>query len=169
MSLGFAAVAGAVGLAVWLWSGAGSGSAPAAALLGALGAAAVGAGVISGRFEVVASGLVFLGGGYAAVLAIADPRLDLSAALVAAALVATGELANLSIEARSLVDTEGATWRRVGWVAVLGLATLALGAGLLVVSDLVRAGGIAVDALGAVAALAALGLLAVVARDAAKP
>ena len=70
-------------------------------------------------------------------------------------------------EARSLVDTEGANWRRVGWVAVLALATLALGAGLLAVSDLLRAGGIAVDALGAVAALAALGLLAVVARDAA--
>jgi hypothetical protein len=37
------------------------------------------------------------------------------------------------------------------------------------VSDLLRAGGIALDALGAAAALAALGLLVAAARDTAKP
>ena len=166
MSLGLAAVAAAVGLAVWLWSGAGSGAA-AAALVGGIGVAGVAAGVATARFDAVAVGLACLGGAYAAVLAIADPQLDLSAALVAAALLTIGELAHLSIDARTAVDTESVTWRRTAWVAVLALGTLALGAGLLVVSDLLRTGGIAVDVLGAVAALAALGLLVAAARDAA--
>ena len=137
---------------------AGIGIAAAAGLMAALAA---------GRPEPVAGVLALFGGAYVAILAIDDPPLDARAAIVGAALLAIGELTHLSIEARDKVTGEpGTTTRRVAWVAVLVALTLAVSAGLLALVDLLRAGGIAIEALGTAAAAAAVGLLVLAARDA---
>lgn len=104
--------------------------------------------------------------GYAALLVIDDPALDGRAAVLAAALVVTAGLVDWSIELRTTSpDEPGGRWRRPAWIAVAGIATVALCGALLAVVDLVHAEGAAVEALGAVAALAAVALLLALARD----
>jgi hypothetical protein len=119
-----------------------------------------------GRPEGVAAALALLGGAYALILAIDEPPLDARAAVVAGALLATGELAHLSLDARSTVTTEpGVVARRVGSVALFTLLALGLGGILLVLVDLLRTGGLAIEAAGVAAAIAAVGLLVLAARD----
>ncbi len=111
--------------------------------------------------------LALLGASYATILVIDNPTLDLRAAVVGAALLATGELAHLAIEARSaVVDEAGTTARRVGSVAIMVLAALVVGGGLIALVDLARTGGLAIEALGVAAAVGAVGLLALATRDA---
>ena len=94
---------------------------------------------------------------YAALLAIDDPPLDGRAAGVAATLVVTGELVGWSRElATTSLDEPGGAWRRPAWIATLGIGTLFLVWALLAVVDLARVDGIAVEALGVLAAVAAL-------------
>ena len=120
-----------------------------------------------GRFEGVAGALALLGGCYATILVIDDPPLDGRAAVVGAGLLAVGELAHLSLAARTAVtDEAGAVARRVAWVAVLALVAVALGGAVLAIVDLVRTRGIAIELVGVVAAIAAVGLLAVAADGA---
>lgn len=102
---------------------------------------------------------------YGALLVIDDPPLDGRAATLAAALVVTAGLADWSIELRTTSpDEPGGRWRRLAWIAVAGITTVALCGALLAGVDLVRAEGIAVEALGALAALAAVALLVALAR-----
>lgn len=111
--------------------------------------------------------LALLGAAYALILVVDEPPLDGRSAIVGATLLAVGELAHLSVEARSAVTEEaGATARRIASVAVLALLALALGGAVLAVVDLLRAGGIVIEVVGVAAAAGAVGLLVLAARDA---
>jgi hypothetical protein len=97
---------------------------------------------------------------YAALLAIDEPAVDARAAGVAAALVVTGELVGWSRElATTSRDEAGGAWRRPAWIATVGVGTLFLVWALLAVVDLARVEGLAVEALGALAALGAVVLV----------
>lgn len=111
----------------------------------------------------VAIGL--LGAEYVAILGFETDVLDTQAPLVAGALLAVAELAYWSLELRTLVVDEAGTYlRRIALLATLVLGVVGIGAVMLTLVELVAAGGIAVDILGAVAALGALALLALAAR-----
>jgi hypothetical protein len=167
--LGAGAVGLALGLVLWLASVAGSDAARSIAYVGGLAVALLVVAIAIGRFEGVAASLALLGGCYAAILVIDDPPLDARSALVGAGLLATGELAHLSLSRRSAVtDEAGAVTRRVAWVALLALCAIALGGAVLAVVDLLRTGGIAIELMGVAAAITAVGLLALAARDAAR-
>lgn len=121
--------------------------------------------LLAGRHEPVVGVLALLGAAYASILVIDAPPLDARAAVVGAALLAIGELAHLSVEARSAVTEEaGAVARRVGSVAALILAALFLGGALTALVDLLRTGGLAIEVVGAAAAVGAVGLLVAAAR-----
>jgi len=110
--------------------------------------------------------LLLLGGLYGAQLALDDPALDGAAPFFAAGLLVTAELGYWSLEERDAVKAEpGEGLRRAAFVALLALGALLVGSLLLILTDGVRAGGLAVDLLGAVAAGAVL-LVVVVARRA---
>jgi hypothetical protein len=101
--------------------------------------------------------LFLLGGLYAAQLAVDDVTLDGAAPFFAAGLLATAELGYWSLEEREPATVDpGETLRRVGFVAVLVLGALVVAGTLLAFVDGVRAGGIAVDLVGAAAAAAVL-------------
>ena len=157
----------AAGLVVWLASVAGPEAQRAVAYVGALAVAGLVASVAAGRFEGVVAVLAVLGGSYAAILVIDAPPLDGHAAVVGAGLLAIGELAHLSLASRTAVtDEAGAGARRVARVALLALAAMAVGGVVLALVDLFRTGGLAVEIVGAGAAIAAVGLLTLAARDA---
>ena len=82
-------------------------------------------------------------------------------------LLAVAELAYWSLELRGpVVDESGTYLRRIALLATLVLGVVGLGAIMLTLVEIVEAGGIAVDILGAAAALGALALLAAAARRA---
>ena len=94
-------------------------------------------------------------------------RSTAAAALVAAGLLVTAELGYWSLEERDEVRAEpGEDLRRVAFVSALALSRLLVAGLLLVLVEGVRAGGLAVDLLGAVAAGAVLLLVVVIARRA---
>jgi hypothetical protein len=135
--------------------------------LGAAAIATLGAALAIGRPEPIVLALVLLGSAYAVILMLDDPPLDGRSAIVGAALLAIGELAHLSLQARAAVTPEaGALARRVSSVAVLAMLALALGGAVLALVDLLRTGGIEIEVVGVVAALGAIGLLVLAARDA---
>jgi hypothetical protein len=120
----------------------------------------------AGRPEGVAVALLLLGAAYATTLVVDDLPLDGRSAIVGAALLAIGELAHLSLGARSAVTQEaGAAAHRVAWIAVLALGAMALCGVVLAVADLLQTGGIAIEVVGVAAALAAVGLLVLAARQ----
>jgi hypothetical protein len=120
-----------------------------------------------GRSEPAIGGLALLGAAYAVILVVDDPPLDGRSTIVGAAMLAVGELAYLSLDARTAVTAEaGALARRVASVAVLVLLALGVGATVLAVVDLLRTGGLAIEAVGVAAAAGAMGLLVLAARDA---
>jgi len=134
---------------------------------------------VAGTFAVVvlASGLLLripaavptavlvVGVEYAAVLAVQGDALDARAPVFAALLFAAAELGYWSLELRDAVaDEAGAYLRRVGLLAGLTLGALALGQLLLGVVDISERGGIAVEAIGVVAAVAALAIVALASR-----
>jgi hypothetical protein len=144
VTLGAGSVLLAGGLVVWLASVAGPDARRAVAYLGAVAVVGLGATIAVGRFEGVVAVLAVLGGCYAAILVIDEPPLDGRAAIVGACLLAIGELAHLSLAARiAVTDEAGALARRVAWVAVLGLAAMAVGGMVLALVDLFRTGGLA--------------------------
>jgi hypothetical protein len=105
-----------------------------------------------------------IGASYGLQLAVDDAPLDLAAPLVAVGLVVTAELAYWSLEEKEPVEGEaGQTWRRVAYVAALVFGTFVVSALLLALVDGVRAGGLAIDLLGAAAAAAALVAIALAA------
>lgn len=120
-----------------------------------------------GKPEPIVLALALLGAAYAVILVVDDPPLDARAAVVGAALLGIGELAHLSVEARAAVTEEAdAVARRVLSVAMLALLALALGGALLALVDVLRTGGLAVEAVGVAAAIGAVGLLVLAAREA---
>jgi hypothetical protein len=125
--------------------------------LAALALLALVAAVVLGWSALVPASLVLLGGLYGAQLAVDDAALDAAAPLYAAGVFVTAELAYWSLEEREDVKAErGEELRRVAFVATLTLGALVVAAGLLALVDAVRAGGLAVDLVGAVSAATAL-------------
>ena len=148
-------MAAALGLAAWLTVEAGEGTEVVVAVFGVTGATLTGVALLWP--VVLGPALATSGAAYAALLAIDEPAVDARAAGVAAALVVTGELVGWSRElAKTSPDEPGGAWRRPAWIATIGIGTLFLVWALLAVVDLVRVEGLAVEALGAVAALGAL-------------
>ena len=157
----------AAGLAGWLALVAGPNAVWPVGGIGAVAVVGLAVTLAVGFAGPVAGALVLLGGGYAVILVVDDPPLDTRAAIVGAALLAIGELAYLSVEARTAVTEEpGAVPRRVGSVAVLVLLALSLGAALVALADLLRTGGLVIEVAGAAAAFGAVGLLVRAAREA---
>jgi hypothetical protein len=103
--------------------------------------------------------LVLLGGAY--VLSLADGPVDQWAPVYAGALVAMAELAYWSLELRGrAADVEQLTERRAGLIVALGVGATAVG-GVVLAATAVRLGtGIALDAAGALAAVAAVFVIA---------
>jgi hypothetical protein len=109
--------------------------------------------------------IALLGSEYVAILGFEMDALDTRAPLVAGALIAVAELAYWSLELRGgVVDEEGTYLRRIALLATLVLGVVGLGAGVLALVEAFAADGIAVDILGAGAALGAVALVALAAR-----
>ena len=116
----------------------------------------------------IPAAIVLLGAEYATILGFESDALDPRAPLVAGALLAVAELAYWSLELRGpVVDEAGTYLRRVALLATLVVGAVGLGVMLLTLVEVVAAGGVAVDILGAAAALVAVALLALAARRAA--
>lgn len=115
--------------------------------------------------SLITASLIGLGGVYGAQLAIDDAPLDLAAVFVGAGVLLTLELAHWSLEERERVKTApGEAWRRLAFVCLLGAAAVGASTLLVIVVDLVRARGLAIDLLGAVAAASAIVAVVVLAR-----
>ena len=105
-----------------------------------------------------------LGVEYVVIVGFEAEALDTRAPLVAGALLAVAELAYWSLELRgSVVDEPGTYLRRVAVLASLVLGVVAVGIGALALVEAVSAGGVAIDILGAAAAIGVLALLALTA------
>ncbi len=153
----------------WLALVAGPDATRPVAAIGGLAVVVLAGTLVVGRPEGVVAALALLGGCYAIILLVDEPPLDVRSAVVGAALLVVGELAHLSLAARLTVTTEAdAVARRIGFVAVLAIGALAVGIVVLALVDLLSAGGVAVEAIGAAAAASTIGLLALAARDAGK-
>lgn len=111
----------------------------------------------------VAAALV--GGVYGAELAISDAPLDAAAPAVAAGLLVGMELAYWSLdERRRWLGDPGEGLRRAAVVVLLGAGAFLTSAVVLAFVDAIRARGLALDLLGAVAAAAVLVLILVAGR-----
>jgi hypothetical protein len=102
---------------------------------------------------------------YAAQLAVDDEALDPGAALAAAGLLVTAELAYWSLEERDGVRAErGEALRRIGILAGMAVGAVLTALLLLALVDAVRTRGLAIDLVGAAAAAAALAAIVLLAR-----
>ena len=109
--------------------------------------------------------VVALGTGYGVALGVEGGAIDARAPVLAAVLFLLAELAYWSLELREAVaDEPGAYGRRVGLLSALTLGALAVGAGLLALVDAGERSGVALEALGAFAAVAALAIVALATR-----
>jgi hypothetical protein len=110
--------------------------------------------------QLAAVGVSLVAGAYTVGLVADDAPLDLRAPLYGAGLLLSCELALWSHALRtSTPGVPGMLPRHAAWLGLLVLGTLAVGTGLVALVDVARTGGVAVDALGALAVLAALGVL----------
>ena len=113
----------------------------------------------------IPAALAVLGAEYAAMLAVEDGVLDSRAPVLAASLFAIAELGYWSLELRDAVADEPGTYlRRLGLLSGLTLGALAVGELMLVLVDVSERGGIAIEAVGVVAAVAALAIVAAAGR-----
>src|SRR5262245_53806847 len=109
---------------------------------------------------------VALGGGlYGVELAIADAPLDVAAPAIAAGLFLSAELAYWSLEERAHWQGDpGDGLRRAALVALLGAGAFLVAGVLLALVEAVSVRGLALDLLGAVAAVTVLATVVVIAR-----
>jgi hypothetical protein len=150
------AISAGQGTGNWTWPIAGVALAGVAVMTVAL---------VLGRAGLVGPALILLAAGYGARLVALDPGLDGRAPLAAAALVAAGELAYLSITLRLPVrQTRGLVGVRVVVAVFEALGAALVAALVLAAAGLPAAGGAGGDAVGVVAAAVALGLVAALAR-----
>jgi hypothetical protein len=142
----------------------------AGARIGAVAFVALVAGIVLGWAPMIPLAAVLAGGLYAAELAVADAPLDVAAPAIAAGLLLCTELAYWSLEERTRWRGEaGDGLRRVAFVALLGIAALMVAAVLLALVDAVRARGLALDLLGATAAVAVVATVLVITRAERQP
>jgi hypothetical protein len=125
--------------------------------IGAVAFLALVAAIVLAWAPLIPVAVALAGGLYAVELAIADAPLDVAAPAVGAGLLLCVELAYWSLDERQRWRGDaGEGLRRAAFVALLGVAALLVGALLLVLVDVVRARGLALDLLGAAAAAATL-------------
>lgn len=128
-----------------------------AGLLGAAGCLCLAVWLALRRAETVAPALALVGGEYALLVAIDADVLDTRVPLVAAGLLAAGELAAWSLEQRTVVlDDAGSWWRRLS-------AILLEAAGASVVAEVLLAAAGAGRSAGGSLVLEGLGALALAA------
>ena len=149
------------GTGVWIAAIAEDGYLMRAALLLTVGAALLLGAALALRLPVlipVAIGL--LGAPYVAHLVFEADALDTRAPLIAGLLLTVTELAYWSLELRGMLADEPGTYlRRVALLALLVVGTFAGGTAILALVEGVAARGTVVDVVGAVAAVAGIGLL----------
>jgi hypothetical protein len=164
VAAGAAALLVAAALTLWAASGSGAWTRPVAAV-GGLGVAVAAAALVTGRAGLVGPALILLAAAYATRLEALDPRLQGRAPLAAAALVAVGELAYLSIALRlPVAQARGLVTLRVALAGLEALGAALVAALVLAASGLPAARGAAGAALGVAAAASAVGLVALLAR-----
>jgi hypothetical protein len=135
------------------------------AALATMAAVLLAAGLLARVALVVPVTVSLLGAAYVALLGFESDTLDNRAPLVAAALLAVAELAYWSLELQGAVSDEPGTYlRRIALLAVQLAGVTTVGVVLLAVVEGVETGGVAIEILGAVAAVGALALLALAAR-----
>ena len=156
---------GAAGTGIWLAAVAEDGYLVRATLVAAFVAAgALAGGLVLRRPIVIPGAILLLAAPYVAALGFEIDGIDTRAPLLAALLFVVAELAYWSLELRgTLADEPGTYVRRVALLATLTLVTIAAGTVVLVVVERVAARGVAIDLLGAVAAVGAVTLLALAA------
>jgi hypothetical protein len=133
----------------------------------ALGALTLATGLLLRRAVAIPAALVLLGGSYGLLLTLDDLPLDHRATAVSAALLVVAELAYWALELRGEVtDEPGSYARRLATLALLACCTAAVAGGLLALVDLLGRGGVAIEIVGAAAALGSLLLLLSLARRA---
>jgi hypothetical protein len=133
--------------------------------IGAVAFVALVAGIVLGWAPLISAAAALAGGLYAAELAIADAPLDVAVPAVAAGLLLCTELGYWSLEERTRwLGEGGASLRRAAVVALLGAAAFLVAATLLALVDAVRARGLALDLIGALAAVTVLATVVLVAR-----
>jgi hypothetical protein len=170
LGAGAAAVALASLLAVWLRVAAEDAATGwAVGATAALGALTLAIGLVLRRAVVIPAALVLLGGSYGLLLTLDGEPLDRRAAAVSAVVFLVGELAYWALELRGEVtDEPGSYTRRLAALALLACGAAALAGGLLALVDLAGRGGIAIEIVGAGAALAVLVVLLFLTRQAAR-
>jgi hypothetical protein len=118
------------------------------------------AAIVLGWSPLVPVAVALVGGTYAVELAIDDAPLDVSVPVIALSLLFAAELAYWSLDERCKATGDvGQGLRRAALVALGGVAAVVVAGGLLVLVDAVRTRGLALDVLGAVAAVAVLATL----------
>ena len=128
------------------------------------------AGIVLGWSPLIPVAAALAGGLYGAELAISDAPLDAAAAGVAAALLLCTELAYWSGEERTRwLGDPGDGLRRAAVVAALGAGAFFVAAILLALVDAMRARGLAVDLLGALAAVTILATVLALSRAQRQP
>jgi hypothetical protein len=123
------------------------------------------AALVLGWSSLVPVSVALVGGLYAAELAFDDAPLDAATPAIAVALLLSAELAYWSLDERSPISGDpGEGLRRTAFVAVTGVGAAVVAALLLALVDAVRTHSLAVDLIGAVAAVAVLVTVLLVAR-----
>jgi hypothetical protein len=139
---------------------------PLTGTLGGIGAALLVLMLVRGLDDLLASSVFLLGGCYVLGLFAGHHPLDERAPLVAAALLASAELATWSLEHRRPVPAaQQVVLARLGALSLLVLAGLAASALVLVASAAPVGRGLAWTLLGSVAAVLAVGVTARLARE----
>lgn len=115
------------------------------------------AAVVRGWAVFVPVAVTLVGAAYAAELAVDDAPIDLAAPAVAVGVFLAAELAYWSLDERGRpAGDAGLGLRRAALVAAAALGIFVVSSGLLVVVDEVRARGLALDLVGALAAVGVL-------------
>jgi hypothetical protein len=158
VTLGASAVAGAALLAAlgaltadrlqWLLAG-----------IGAVGVLVLLAALLLRLPGLVAPALVVLGGEYAGLFLVRNETVDARAPLYGVGLLLVAELAFAALELRAGTPEPGLPARRAALVAMLALGGVLAGAVVLAAATVPLEGGVALEAVGVVAAVAALLLL----------
>ena len=118
------------------------------------------AALVRGWSSLVPVAVALAGGTYAVELAVDDAPLDVAAPAIAVGLLLAAELAYWSLDERNRARGDaGEGLRRAALVALGGVAAVVVAGGLLVLVDAVRTRGLALDLLGALAAVAVLATL----------
>jgi hypothetical protein len=123
------------------------------------------AGLLARVALVIPVAVALLGAAYLILLGLELDTLDSRAPLVAAALLAVAELGYWSLELQEAVADEPGTYlRRVALLSVQLAGVTTVGVILLAVVEGVETGGVAIQVVGALAAVGVLALLALAAR-----